>query len=1124
MKYSLPRRFILHLALPLALVVTASDALATTPTGISFRSTTLIAPPAPTSNGRFGADIAVLGDLNGDGIDDLAVVNETGRVFILFMTSGGAIASFRYHSLGANGLPASPNGGFMSAVESLGDLDGDGIVDIAVGDEAGGAYQQQYGNVWILFLNADGTIKAFQQITRNVGGFTGALVDAGKFGASITYLGDIDGDGNKEIAVGNPEGEYWWNVGPGTVWLLDLSPAGLVTAHAELPGVSGFTVAFANGDMLGTAVERIPDMDGNGTSELAIGASHDAIGAGPRTGSVWILFMNSDYSVDHYTTIGPGSGGLVHPPQSEAHFGGALAWLPNAGCGRQALAVGAWREADAVWFLMLNDGGNVDEDYVLTWDDPSFPHKVTNKDTFGQGLASLGDRDGDGITDLAIGHPWYIGTVFLVTLETLRVVPRRLDMGSVLVDADTTLSVTITNNGCSTRSGPITLTGSNYVLDGPASMSLEAGQSLVVPVRFAPTDVENPKAMLSTPGGNVTFAGIGYFAACNGRWNIANFNAANLDTIAGNHAMWCGVPGGDPVVVLAPGFGNGWNESLYFTAPAAYSHVPTEIELTFVYNIDMPDIWGDSFSVLTYRTGSLVKMLELTGSTRDQNGEFTIPGTASVNFTVDPSDYIDLGGGETGIAVILNVLTDYVASDEEGYYVDTMGAIQIDNLILKIDGVVVSSANFEPGGSDGGWCNQQSYPTPNPSNNWSGIFGAPPGGKGLNAAAYSATLYQDLLVVAGEFTQAGSVAAKRVAGWNGSNWQAFGGGIDNGIVWALCEFEGDLIAGGSFTTVASGVPAARIARWDGTSWSQMGAGATSSVGALFDHSGVLYAGNDKFRIWNGTAWTILPPPPSSWIGDFVDYHGDLWLAGSGGAGGFMCRWNGANYVDMKSFNNSAYTLHVHDDLLYVGGDWNFEPAPGAGWGVSAWDGSNWATPRTDYPLGTEGMASLNGRLVIGGGAFTSFDGALEVPMPGVNGTGGNVRELMMYQGDLYAVGHLIQAGGKPSRYIAKWSEQVVGVGAPVLASALKVESFPNPFNPSVTVRVAHAMRGVLTVDVYDVAGRRVRRLANESRASGTIELRWDGTDHRGEKMSSGVYFLRVQSGADVVTRKLVLLK
>ncbi len=68
---------------------------------------------------------------------------------------------------------------FGSSVASLGDLDGDGVGDVAVGatdDDDGG---ENRGAVWILFLNPDGTVKSHQKISDTEGGFTGKLNDGG---------------------------------------------------------------------------------------------------------------------------------------------------------------------------------------------------------------------------------------------------------------------------------------------------------------------------------------------------------------------------------------------------------------------------------------------------------------------------------------------------------------------------------------------------------------------------------------------------------------------------------------------------------------------------------------------------------------------------------------------------------------------------------------------------------------------------------------------------------------------------------------------------------------------------------------------------------------------------------
>ena len=90
---------------------------------------------------------------------------------------------------------------FGIRVAALGDLDGDGVGDLAVGaifDDDGGT---DHGAVWILFLNTDGTVKSHQKISSTEGGFTGTLDPGEKFGSSVASLGDLDGDGPSVLAL-----------------------------------------------------------------------------------------------------------------------------------------------------------------------------------------------------------------------------------------------------------------------------------------------------------------------------------------------------------------------------------------------------------------------------------------------------------------------------------------------------------------------------------------------------------------------------------------------------------------------------------------------------------------------------------------------------------------------------------------------------------------------------------------------------------------------------------------------------------------------------------------------------------------------------------------------------------
>jgi FlgD Ig-like domain len=99
---------------------------------------------------------------------------------------------------------------------------------------------------------------------------------------------------------------------------------------------------------------------------------------------------------------------------------------------------------------------------------------------------------------------------------------------------------------------------------------------------------------------------------------------------------------------------------------------------------------------------------------------------------------------------------------------------------------------------------------------------------------------------------------------------------------------------------------------------------------------------------------------------------------------------------------------------------------------------------------------------------------------------------------------------------------------PVGTGALPVNSLqqnrPNPFNPQTTIAFSIKARGHVGLSIYDVGGRLVRTLANETRAAGAYQLTWDGRDARGQAVASGVYFYRLVAPEFTKTRKMVLLK
>jgi hypothetical protein len=85
-------------------------------------------------------------------------------------------------------------------------------------------------------------------------------------------------------------------------------------------------------------------------------------------------------------------------------------------------------------------------------------------------------------------------------------------------------------------------------------------------------------------------------------------------------------------------------------------------------------------------------------------------------------------------------------------------------------------------------------------------------------------------------------------------------------------------------------------------------------------------------------------------------------------------------------------------------------------------------------------------------------------------------------------------------------------------------NYPNPFNPTTTVRYDLPAAQDVKIAIYNVRGELVRVLVDRYQAAGRHEAVWDGRNSRGESVASGVYLYRIVAGDYVDTRKMTLLK
>ena len=305
---------------------------------------------------------------------------------------------------------------FGYAIAALGDLNGDGISDLAVGasnddDDDGGA---SAGSVYLFFLGSDGIVKSAQKLSMLYGNFNSfyTLAADDRFGLTVIPLGDVQGDDVVELAVGagldDDGGSY-----AGAAYILFLETDGVIKNAQKLSALYGNFNTFYNlvaNDIFGRSIAALNDVDGDSVVDMAVGAVYDTDG-GSRAGAVYFLFLETDGTCKSVQKISNLYGNLntYYTLTASDHFSVSMASLQDLdGDSVIDLAVGAYQDDDggtnagAMYILFLDTDGTVKGAQKLSNTYGSFNSYYTLSASvlFGSGVAALGDIDGDGVMDL----------------------------------------------------------------------------------------------------------------------------------------------------------------------------------------------------------------------------------------------------------------------------------------------------------------------------------------------------------------------------------------------------------------------------------------------------------------------------------------------------------------------------------------------------------------------------------------------------------------------------------------------------------------------------------------------------------------------------------------------------
>jgi len=319
---------------------------------------------------------------------------------------------------------------FGDSVANIGDLDGDGVNDLAVGAKRDDGGSTDAGSLYILFMNKDGSVKELKKIEDdNITDNGPELARKDRFGDSVVNIGDLNGDGIDDLAVGAPNddtksngqgfaehGDNNWDAG--AVYILFMNRDGSLAEETVVIDAStrdpDYGPALAKGDAFGMGVANIGDLDGNGYDDLAVGAMmDDGISSTGNRGAVYILFMDENGGlaketeiIDDSTENGPTLG-------NGYWFGGSVANIGDFdGNGVNDLAVGANRSpgggsvaTGAVYILFMDEdpGNGLAKETVVIDDTNTDGLTLASQDRFGASVVNMGDIDDDGVNDLAAG-------------------------------------------------------------------------------------------------------------------------------------------------------------------------------------------------------------------------------------------------------------------------------------------------------------------------------------------------------------------------------------------------------------------------------------------------------------------------------------------------------------------------------------------------------------------------------------------------------------------------------------------------------------------------------------------------------------------------------------------------
>jgi hypothetical protein len=361
-----------------------------------------------SSDGSAGARVHGVGDMDGDGLDDLLIAATTatdravrsGTVHLILGSTVTAASAGSTVSLDDSDYQWHGNDGYDwagSGLAALGDWNGDGVADFAIGatgDETGGTGS---GTTYLILgtgsVPSDGSASvdaaAAVRVSGNAGWYTGADIDG---------VGDLDGDGFDDLAIGAIQANANGVLAGGAFVV-----AGGQTGDIAIDDVDLTLNGASAGDRAGAAVKGAGDIDGDGLPDLLVGISRDNTGAADA-GAIALVYGRADLSTIDGSDVQTIADAMVVGSSSGLGIGDVFeSDFDWDGDGENDLLIGAPRDGldgEGAAYLML---GPISGTQSLATDTYASFVGDGAGDGVGSAVSVPGDLFGTGDAVLAIG-------------------------------------------------------------------------------------------------------------------------------------------------------------------------------------------------------------------------------------------------------------------------------------------------------------------------------------------------------------------------------------------------------------------------------------------------------------------------------------------------------------------------------------------------------------------------------------------------------------------------------------------------------------------------------------------------------------------------------------------------